>query len=129
MAGWQIDTTRPQIVIHAMDGALSDAELDAYVLEGTAVFLRSGPHVTLIDTARMGSVSAYARARTLDWFKEHRARLIETCLGVGYVIPSPLFRFMAMTVFFAINPSIPYAVFETREQALAWAAARLAEAA
>lgn len=126
MAAWQVDRTPWPIVIHTFEGNLTDAQLDDYVNEATTVFLEGGPHVTILNAIQMGSVSAYGRARCVAWFKAHRAQLAKSCLGLAYVIRSPLIRYMTMTVLLVVSLPMPYAVCETQEEALAWARKRVA---
>ena len=126
MASFKVDTSMWPIVVHEVEGTLTDALLDAYVLEATAVFLRSGKHVTILDISQMGSASAYARSRSSAWFREQRANLETSCLGLAYVIPSPLLRFITMTVLLVISLPTPYVVVQNRAEAVAWARKRLA---
>ncbi len=125
MASWHIDSSRPSIVIHTVEGTFTDREVDDYLREGTEVFLRSGRHVTILDASKLGLASAYVRSRNAAWFKTHRARLETSCVGLAYVISSPLLRFISMTVKRVIRLPVPWAVCKSREEALAWSEARL----
>ncbi len=125
MGTWKVDSALWPVVIHSVDGSLSNAEIDDYVRGATDVFLRSGSHVAIMDISKMGSVSAYSRSRSAAWLKQHRAQLALSCLGVAYVIPNALLRFITMTVMLVITLPMPYVVVSTRAEALLWAHQRL----
>lgn len=124
MGSWTVDTALSPIIVHDVDGALSDGQFDVSVREATAVFRRCGKHVAIFDISTMASPTAYARARSIVWLKDNRKQLAETCLGVAYVIASPLLRFIAMTVFLVIPLPTPYIVVHSRADALEWARQR-----
>jgi hypothetical protein len=84
-----------------------------------------GEYVAVMDASRIGSVSAYMRARITEWQRRHRAMVNQKCLGVVYVLASPLLRFVTMTILLVTGLGVPYVVCATRDEALAWARGRV----
>jgi hypothetical protein len=128
MSTWTIDTSQWPIVVHSVEGSLSDRQIDDYLREATALMDRPESYVAIMDASRIGSVSAYMRARITEWQRQHRAIVNERCLGVVYVLASPLLRFVTMTILLVTGLGVPYVVCATREEALAWARGRASEA-
>jgi hypothetical protein len=128
MSTWTIDTSQWPIVIHAVEGSLNDRQIDDYLREATALTQRPEAYVAIMDASRIGSVSAYMRARITEWQRQHRATVNERCLGVVYVLSSPLLRFVTMTILLVTGLGVPYVVCATRDEALAWARGRASEA-
>jgi hypothetical protein len=127
MSTWTIDTSQWPIVIHSVEGSLSDRQIDDYLREATALMGRPEPYIAIMDASRIGSVSAYMRARITEWQRQHRAIVNERCLGVVYVLASPLLRFVTMTILLVTGLGVPYVVCATRDEALAWARGRASE--
>ncbi|MCU0698459.1 MAG: hypothetical protein MUC96_18315 [Myxococcaceae bacterium] len=128
MSTWTIDTSQWPIVIHSVEGSLSDRQIDDYLREATALMDRPEPYIAIMDASRIGSVSAYMRARITEWQRQHRAIVNERCVGVVYVLSSPLLRFVTMTILLVTGLGVPYVVCATRDEALAWARGRASEA-
>jgi hypothetical protein len=128
MSTWTIDTSQWPLVVHSVEGSLSDRQIDDYLREATALMDRPESYVAIMDASRIGSVSAYMRARITEWQRQHRAIVNERCLGVVYVLASPLLRFVTMTILLVTGLGVPYVVCATREEALAWARGRASEA-
>lgn len=125
MGLWTIDTSQWPIVVHAVEGTLSDRELDEYLREASALMEREGRYLAIMDASRIGSVSASMRSRIAAWQRQYRALMERRCIGVAYVLSSPLLRFVSMTILLATNLSVPSFVCEAREEALRWARGRL----
>jgi hypothetical protein len=124
MATWTIDTSEWPIVVHSVEGSLTDRQLDDYLREATSLMQQEGRYVAIMDASRIGSVSAYMRARITEWQREHRAIVNQRCIGVVYVLASPLLRFVTMTILLVTGLGVPYVVCATRDEALAWARGR-----
>jgi hypothetical protein len=125
MGSYRVDTSRWPLVVHSVDGVLSDAQLDDYVNEATAVLFRGELHGVIIDLTRMEAFSAYARRRNSEWQKEYGGQLRTWCVGTGYVIPSPTLRFVAATVLLVGRLPTPYRICETRDRAEGWVVEQL----
>jgi len=125
VGSWEVDTSRWPIVIHAVDGALTDEELDAYIHEATLVLQRGEKHVAIMDGSKASWVSAQVRNRARAFQRANRELLGQVCVGTVYVVPSAVLRFVVMTVLLVGQLPMPYFVCETREEAIAWAQERL----
>lgn len=121
-----MDASQWPIVIHSVEGVLTDQELEGYIDEATRVLARGGPHATVMDASRIGKVSAYMRARSVQWQREHEALLRANCVATAYVLTSPILRFIAMTVVLVTRLPTPLRVFGTVEDAMTWSRERLA---
>jgi hypothetical protein len=126
MGTWSVDLSGWPIVVHAVEGTITDEQLDAYIAEATRVFATGKRHATILDATRIGSVSAYMRRRSIEWQRENAELLRAHCAATAYVLGSPVLRFVAMTVLLVTRPPTPLRVFSTREDAVAWAREQLA---
>lgn len=125
MGAWEVDTSRWPIVIHAVDGALTDQELEAYLREATLVLERGEKHVAIMDGTKASWVSARVRNSARTFQQTNRELLGRVCIGTVYVVPSAVLRFVVMTILLVGQLPMPYFVCETREEAIAWAEERL----
>ena len=125
MGSFRVDTSQWPLVVHSVDGTLDDAQIDAYADAGTAVLMRKERHAVIFDLRSIGRTSAYARRRNQQWQQQYRAELEQWCSGIAYVIPSPLIRYITMTVLLVGRPPTPYRVCSTMDEATAWVRERL----
>jgi hypothetical protein len=125
MSRWRIDTSAWPLVIHEVEGTLSDEQYDSYLREATALKEREGTYVAVLDASKVGGVSAYARVRFAEWQRTNREFLNARCLGMAFVIQSPLMRFVNMSILLVTGLAVPYKVCATRQEAQAWAERRL----
>src|SRR5262249_24796393 len=79
MGTWRVDTSQWPIVIHSVEGIVTDEQLDAYIRKAETVLARRQPHATILDATKIGRVSAYTRARAIEWQREHAAELKAYC--------------------------------------------------
>nr|UXE44855.1 hypothetical protein Hi04_10k_c3807_00020 [uncultured bacterium] len=124
---FHIDDSRWPISVFTVEGMLDDAQLEAYITEGTRRLERGQPYVVIMDIRRMGRVSAYSRARNTQFAEANREKLRARCLGTAYVITSPLLRFITMTALLLARLPMPYVVCADLDEALAWAHKRVAQ--
>lgn len=124
---FNLDESRWPIAVLTVEGSLDDAQVDAYVAAGTALLERGEPYVTIIDIRRMGTVSAYSRARQKQWATHYREKLKAWCLGSAFVITSPVLRFVTMTVLLVAPLPMPYSVCKDLDEAMGWAEKRAKE--
>lgn len=122
---WTLDTSAWPVVVHGCVGVVPDDQVDDYLAAAAAVLERPEVHAVVLDATHVRSVSAYTRRRIVEWHRVYHRRLNERCAGVAYVLPSPLIRFAAMTVLLVSGISVPYTLAATREEAEAWARARV----
>jgi hypothetical protein len=125
MNTWSIDTSEWPIAVHAVRGSLSNRQLDDYLREASALIENRGEYVAVLDASSIGSVSAYMRARIIQWQRRNRALVNGKCLGVAYVLTSPLVRFVTMTILLVTGLGVPYVMCATRDEALEWARVRV----
>jgi len=117
---WRVDTSQWPVVIHTVEGAMTNEEVDEYILEATTVLKRGGRHATIMDSSNVGSVSAYVRSRAVEWRRTHQEELKAHCVATAYVLSSPIVRFIAMTVFMVSRLPTPWRVCHSLEEAHAW---------
>lgn len=125
---WTIDTTQWPIVVHGVEGTLTDKQLDEYLRAASTLMEREGDYYAVMDASHIGSVSASMRARIAAWQRQYRPLVERRCRGVVYVLASPLLRFIHMTILLVTGLAVPYVVCSTREEGLRWARSRLTEA-
>ena len=129
MGEWKIDTKQWPIVVHSVDGVLTDAELDAYIAQADTILARKVPHVTVLDASRSGLTTPAVRARAAAWQKAHHEELKQYCRGTAYVVPSSVLRFVVMSLLLLTQLPTPFTTCETLDEALAWGKKRLDGAA
>lgn len=127
MGSFSVDKSKWPIVINTVEGTVTDAQLDEWMEDATAVLLRGEKYVAVMDASRIGQVSAYTRKRSREWQRRYREQMRANCLGTAYVLRSPVVRFVAMTVLMVTQLPMPYTVCGTLEEALAWAEQRLVD--
>jgi hypothetical protein len=128
MASIRISTALWPIVVHTTEGSPSDADIDEYILQATALLAKGQTHAAIMDCTKAGMISGYARKRTLEWVAEHEELLRRQCVGTAYVFSSPALRFI-FSSFMLLRPHpTPYLVCETVDEAKAWARRQLREA-
>jgi hypothetical protein len=126
MGSYALDTSRWPIAICRVEGVLDDAQIDQFVSAGNDMLMRREPYAVVWDLSAMGIPTAYARGRSLQWQKEQYDALGQYCLGTVYVMPSPIVRFISMTIFMLARPPSPFRVCEGMDEAIAWAEQQLA---
>jgi hypothetical protein len=125
MGSYAKDLSRWPIAVLRVEGTLDDAQIDAFVTDGTDMLSRRERYVVVFDLSAMGIPTAYARGRSLQWQKEQYDALGQYCLGTVYVMPSPIVRFISMTIFMLARPPSPFRVCEGIDEAIAWAEQQL----
>jgi hypothetical protein len=122
---YRADESAWPVVVYTFEGPLDDAQVDAYAVDGTRLLERREPYAVVVDVQGLGHVSAYARSRYTRWAKDNAEALHEHCRGAAYVMPSPLLRFVTMTLFLVVPLPMPYAVCKDLDEAMAWAKKQL----
>lgn len=100
--------------------------LDAQLLEMQTNRDRMRKTVVVIDASLGMRPTPVQRKMQADWINEHRELLAATCLGVAFVIPSPLVRGALTAIFWIAQMPIPHTVHGTLASAIEWAGGRLA---
>jgi hypothetical protein len=125
MASTRIITDHWPVVLHVSDGEATDAEVDAYIREATAILQRGEPHAVVMDASQVMQASPYARARKKAWLAEHEVLLRRHCVATAVVLRSPLLRFISSTLMLVRPFPTPYRVFDSVEEAVSWARRQL----
>ena len=128
MSEWRFDTERWPLVYYAAVGSLTNEQIDEFLRVSSAGTQNRGKYVAVMDASKIGAVSAYMRSRIISAQKELRSSIERDCLGVAYVLSSPLLRFVAMTILLVTSLPVPYKVFTDTAEALAWAEQRVRDA-
>ncbi len=103
------------------------AYLDEQLAEMRANRARGVRNVVVIDASLGTRPTPHQRKLQADWINDHRELLGASCLGIAFVIPSPLVRGALTAIFWVAQMPIPHTVHGTVGQALDWACARLVE--
>lgn len=127
MGSAKVDASAWPIAVFTVEGNVTDEQIDELMRQGTELLMRAEKYATVMDASRIGQVSAYTRSRSTEWQRRYRAELKQHCVGTAYVIPSPLVRFIAMTVLMVTQLPMPYTVVATEAEARAWAEKKLAD--
>lgn len=116
----RIDTRRSPILRVDWEGAPSEEEMRAHLLELTSL-IRSLPTNTILYDARSTSgPSAIQRQLMADWMKENELLIKNRSAGTAFVISSALIR-GALTAILWLQPmSTEHTVVATPEEAYRW---------
>lgn len=126
--GVVVDADRYPLVIITLRGQLTDAQLEAYLayvdrLPATG----DEPGVMVFDLSDARVFTATQRKRQADWIKAQRGDRMSPRQGVAFIIRSAIVRGAVRAVFWLADPSAAVGIFATREEALAWAHARMTQ--
>jgi hypothetical protein len=127
MGTYAKDLSRWPIAILRVEGTLDDAQIDAFGADGAEMLSRRERYAVVFDLSAMGVPTAYARGRSLQWQKDQYEALGQYCVGTVYVMPSPIVRFISMTIFMLARPPSPFRVCEGIDEAITWAEQQLAK--
>lgn len=108
----------------------TDENLRAY-LDEQAAEMRSNRQqgrktVVVIDASVGMRPTPTQRKMQADWITEHKDLLAASCLGIAFVIPSPLVRGALTAIFWVAQMPIPHTVHGTLSAAIEWAGKQLA---
>lgn len=101
------------------------AHLDDQLAEMRANRARGKRNVVVIDASLGLRPTPTQRKLQADWINEHRELLAASCLGIAFVIPSPLVRGALTAIFWVAQLPIPHTVHATLASAIDWAGGRL----
>lgn len=114
-------STFPLIVVK-FTGTKADDENFAVYLEGLrANYDAEKPFALIFDASDAASPSIKYQQRQAQWMKEHQTLIQTYCLGIAYVVPNVLLRGILKMIFSIQKSSVPFKVFGSMEQGLAWA--------
>ncbi len=82
----------------------------------------------VIDASLGPRPTATQRKMRADWINTEAERLAKTCVGVAFVVPSPLVRGALTAIFWVAQLPVPHTVHGSIEKALAWAIQQLDQA-
>ncbi|MCI0574529.1 MAG: hypothetical protein L0Y66_27660 [Myxococcaceae bacterium] len=125
MGATRILTEHWPVVLHVSEGNPTDAEVDTYIQEATAILLRGEPHAVVMDASALTEASPYSRARKKAWLAEHESLLRKHCVATAVVLKSPVLRFISSMVMLVVPFPTPYRVFDSAEDAITWARSHL----
>lgn len=128
-----IEFGRKPLVIAIWTGPPTDEEFMAYLRilsENLHAVIKARTKTALvIDSSRQSQPSS-ARQRQMQaaWLKEHSAALRAGCVGMAFVIQSPLIRGAMTAVLWLQGLPYPHTVLGSRTAAEQWCTERLLEA-
>jgi hypothetical protein len=117
------------VMVIRFSGAPTDAEFEAY-LERYDTYLNRTDRYGLIMVTEPNTPmtkSKHARMQAA-WIKERFARLSDRCVGIAFVLPSPMMRGVLKAILAMQTLPVPYAVSSGEESAAEWVRSRLAAA-
>ncbi len=121
MGTWEVDTLGWPVVIYRMGEGATEADVEAFIRAGDAVLARDEPFAAVLDASGLRGVSPQLRRRTEAWQRSNRARLERHCVGTAFVLPSPLLRFISMTILMLTDYPTAWRVFASADEAIEWA--------
>ncbi|HEU4408842.1 MAG TPA: hypothetical protein VFS43_26510 [Polyangiaceae bacterium] len=103
----------------------SGAEFGAHVRAMTARHQRPGRFAMVMDVAKAPPPTPQHRRVQDRWLAEHHVLIANKCFGVAFIFSSPAARFVLSTMLLLRPLPCPYAVCDSRAQALGRAEAWL----
>ncbi len=124
MGNWNIDEADWPLVVITMDGQFEDSEMDGFFEAMVALFRRGQSFSAVIDASRFQNPSVRHRMQMRSFMVENREYTKQNCVGVAYVIVSPVIRMFLRAVFLLQKPSAETRITESMVEAREWAQAR-----
>jgi hypothetical protein len=123
-----LDVTHYPLVITTATGALIDDDYLSYLVALEAATLaRKRAYAHVYDALGAGIMSPTQRKLQADYIVRNKAEIARCNRGTAFALRSPLIRGVLTAVQWMSPPPYPYAVVSTREEAIGWCSARLAE--
>lgn len=124
--GVDIDTTGWPLVIARMNDEQSDAEFQSVLDVYTGFLDRGEPYGLVLVTSPDRPMIKPSQARLqVQWIRDNEARLSRLCLGVAFVLQSPLMRGALRAILAMQSLPSPHRVLPTEADAVAWVRNRL----
>lgn len=114
----QVDTRRWPLAIVTFDGAYTEDQFDAYLVEMDAVVARPGKRVVIYDATECGPVAASQRRKQADWMKRHGNTIRANTAGIVFVLPSGILRGMLTAIFWLHPLEAPHAIVKDLNEAI-----------
>jgi hypothetical protein len=112
---------RGRIVWAVPPSRLSDPEIDGILADLEGHLAIGVPYVLLFDLTRAGMPNAVQRRRLANHVRDHSMAIRRSVRGLGVLLTSPVVRGMVTAIFWVAPPPVPYRLFSTRAEAVAWA--------
>lgn len=117
----RLSMDRWPIAVITHDGEVTDAEVDAHLLESQKIFARRERYAIVFDSTKAGKVSPYMRKKSQEWLNVNEAAMMEFCTGNAFVFASPAMRFLLSTMLLFRGHTVPHSVCATVDEAMRWA--------
>ena len=122
-----LDVSMAPLFVATATGAVTDEEYSAQLVEWTERIIEPGrPYAFVFDATGIRNVSRAQRKLQADWINDHRAAIKRLNRGCGFAFNCAVTRGLLKAVHWLSPPPYPYAIFATRDEALAWCLKQLA---
>lgn len=121
------DDSRWPLVVCALSGVSTDADIDEYIRTHEAAVARHDPHFVIVDARRGQAMSATHRRRIADWVSLREDDLRVYRIGLAFVAPSNLLRTVLTAIYWVRPPPYPTKALSTIFEAECWGAKLLSE--
>ncbi len=121
--GLYVDTSRFPLVVNTQVGALSDAQVTAYLSELDELSRFDAPFAIVLDLRQATPFNSKQRRMLSDWMETHPQHM-ERLKGIAFVHDSTLMRGAMQAVFWLLSPKYEYTIVRELTDATCWAATR-----
>jgi hypothetical protein len=115
----RVDDTHWPLVLSSFLGTPTSDEVDAWLIQMSAVYARDGRFVLLADIAPARPDLGHVQ-RIGAWSKKHRDLTRAKCAGVAVVLRSPALRFVISAFYLVVTLPCPMVVFDDEPPAAVW---------
>ena len=109
------------IVVITHVGDVTDAEVDAHLLESGRIFAKQEPYASVFDSTKAGKVSPYMRKRVQEWMNSNAEAMEIYSAGNAFVFASPAMRFLLSTMLLFRDHKVPHHVCGKLDEGMKWA--------
>jgi hypothetical protein len=122
-----LDASRAPLFIATASGILTDDEYEEQLAEWTERVIKPGrPYAFVFNGTGIRQMTPAQRKLQSDWINGHRATIKKLNRGCGFAFDSPFTRGLLRAVHWLSPPPYPYAIFATRDEAVAFCLKQLA---
>jgi DNA-binding transcriptional regulator YiaG len=122
-----LDASRAPLFIATASGILTDDEYEAQLAEWTEQIIKPDrPYAFVYNGTGIRRMTPAQRKLQADWINCHRATIKRLNRGCGFAFDSAFTRGLLRAVHWLSPPPYPYAIFATRQEAVAFCLRQLA---
>ena len=122
-----IDASAWPLVDITFEGVIADEDFEAYLDHVDAYPTGDVRYVMIVNASRAYGITTQQRKMQAAWMKRRHREIAANCLGIAFVMTSPIVRGMLTAILWLQPLPCPHYTCSTRAQAQSWCEGKLAE--